>query len=96
MTTSCCRRPQAGSRLWHLGYGASVLSSQLLQQSITHEYSANGTTIKFNVRVVSNTAVNYTSQKGWYLVLKSPALSKGWGASRVRDALSQQAADLPP
>jgi len=45
--------------------GASVLSSQLLQQSITHEYSANGTTIKFNVRVVSNTAVNYTSQKGW-------------------------------
>ena len=28
-------------------------SSQLLQQSITHEYPANGTSIKFNVRVAT-------------------------------------------
>lgn len=67
--------------------GAEVSSSQLLQQSITHEYSANGTSIKFNVRVVSSKAVNYTSQKGWYLVLKSPGLSKGVGERAVSEML---------
>lgn len=67
--------------------GATVLSSQLLQQSITHEFVANGTTIKFNVRVVSNRNVNYTSQKGWYLVLKSPGLSKGVGERAVSEML---------
>ncbi|MFM4785292.1 pilus assembly protein [Aeromonas veronii] len=67
--------------------GATVLSSQLLQQSITHEFVANGTTIKFNVRVVSNRNVNYTSQKGWYLLLKSPSLSKGVGERAVSEML---------
>ncbi|ATY82581.1 pilus assembly protein [Aeromonas veronii] len=67
--------------------GATVLSSQLLQQSITHEFVANGTTIKFNVRVVSNRNVNYTSQKGWYLLLKSPGLSKGVGERAVSEML---------
>lgn len=67
--------------------GATVLSSQLLQQSITHEFVANGTTIKFNVRVVSSRDVNYTSQKGWYLVLKSPGLSKGVGERAVSEML---------
>ncbi|MFQ2014056.1 pilus assembly protein [Aeromonas sp. 603607] len=67
--------------------GATVLSSQLLQQSITHEFVANGTTIKFNVRVVSNRNINYTSQKGWYLLLKSPSLSKGVGERAVSEML---------
>ena len=67
--------------------GNAVISSQLLQQSITHEFIANGTTIKFNVRVVSSNAVNYTSQKGWYLTLKSPGLSKGVGERAVSDML---------
>ncbi|RQM60195.1 pilus assembly protein [Aeromonas enteropelogenes] len=67
--------------------GAEVSRSQLLQQSITHEFVANGTTIKFNVRVVSSRDVNYTSQKGWYLVLKSPGLSKGVGERAVSEML---------
>ncbi|WP_439845166.1 pilus assembly protein [Aeromonas veronii] len=67
--------------------GATVLSSQLLQQIITHEFVANGTTIKFNVRVVSNRNVNYTSQKGWYLLLKSPSFSKGVGERAVSEML---------
>lgn len=67
--------------------GSEVSRSQLLQQSITHEFVANGTTIKFNVRVVSSRDVNYTSQKGWYLVLKSPGLSKGVGERAVSEML---------
>ncbi|MEZ6965814.1 pilus assembly protein [Aeromonas sp. S9(2024)] len=67
--------------------GTEVSRSQLLQQSITHEFVANGTTIKFNVRVVSSRDVNYTSQKGWYLVLKSPGLSKGVGERAVSEML---------
>ncbi|HHQ4777929.1 TPA: pilus assembly protein [Aeromonas veronii] len=67
--------------------GGEVSRSQLLQQSITHEFVANGTTIKFNVRVVSNLDVNYTSQKGWYLLLKSPGLSKGVGERAVSEML---------
>lgn len=67
--------------------GNEVSRSQLLQQSITHEFVANGTTIKFNVRVVSSRDVNYTSQKGWYLVLKSPGLSKGVGERAVSEML---------
>ena len=67
--------------------GTEVSRSQLLQQSITHEFVANGTTIKFNVRVVSNREVNYTSQKGWYLALKSPGLSKGVGERAVSEML---------
>ncbi|MFQ2367809.1 pilus assembly protein [Aeromonas enteropelogenes] len=67
--------------------GTEVSRSQLLQQSITHEFVANGTTIKFDVRVVSSRDVNYTSQKGWYLVLKSPGLSKGVGERAVSEML---------
>ncbi|WP_421191773.1 pilus assembly protein [Aeromonas enteropelogenes] len=67
--------------------GSEVSRSQLLQQSITHEFVVNGTTIKFNVRVVSSRDVNYTSQKGWYLVLKSPGLSKGVGERAVSEML---------
>ncbi|MGN5149296.1 pilus assembly protein [Aeromonas enteropelogenes] len=67
--------------------GSEVSRSQLLQQNITHEFVANGTTIKFNVRVVSSRDVNYTSQKGWYLVLKSPGLSKGVGERAVSEML---------
>ncbi|QXC35498.1 pilus assembly protein [Aeromonas sp. FDAARGOS 1407] len=67
--------------------GSEVSRSQLLQQSITHEFVANGTTIKFNVRVASSRDVNYTSQKGWYLVLKSPGLSKGVGERAVSEML---------
>lgn len=67
--------------------GSEVSRSQLLQQSITHEFVANGTTIKFNVRVVSSRDINYTSQKGWYLVLKSPGLSKGVGERAVSEML---------
>ncbi|MGL6051117.1 MAG: pilus assembly protein, partial [Aeromonas salmonicida] len=78
-------RLEAVYGIWDTGAGVS--SSQLLQQSITHEYPANGTSIKFNVRVVSSKAVNYTSQKGWYLILKSPGLSKGVGERAVSEML---------
>ncbi|MFQ2245291.1 pilus assembly protein [Aeromonas enteropelogenes] len=78
-------RLEAAYGIWDTG--SEVSRSQLLQQSITHEFVANGTTIKFNVRVVSSRDVNYTSQKGWYLVLKSPGLSKGVGERAVSEML---------
>ncbi|MFM5598998.1 pilus assembly protein [Aeromonas veronii] len=67
--------------------GSEVSSNQLLQQSITRELLANGTTIKFNVRLVSSHPINYSSHKGWYLTLKSPGLPKGVGERAVSEML---------
>lgn len=82
---SATSRLEAVYGIWDTGM--EVSRSQLLQQSITHELVANGTTIKFNVRVVSNREVNYTSQKGWYLLLKSPGLNNGGGERAVSEML---------
>ncbi len=55
--------------------GATVSGrSALLSQSITHEIAAGatGNPFNFDVRVTTNTAINWSSHKGWYVDLVSP------------------------
>jgi len=62
----------------HTFYGIRDLGVQvesranLQQQSILYEASKGS---GINVRVVSNTTVDYTSKKGWYMDLVSPGVS---------------------
>ena len=69
------------------GQTSTIAASQLQSQSITNELAANGTTRKFNVRVVSNSAVDYSARKGWSLKLISPGLSKGVGERQVAEMM---------
>lgn len=69
------------------GQTSTITANQLQSQSITNELAANGTTRKFNVRVVSNSAVDYSARKGWSLRLLSPGLTKGVGERQVAEML---------
>ena len=69
------------------GQTSTITANQLQSQSITNELAANGTTRKFNVRVVSNSAVDYSARKGWSLRLISPGLTKGVGERQVAEML---------
>jgi len=57
--------------------------SELQQQSILYEGTDTGTTGRAattsQIRVLSNTAVNWTTQKGWYLDLVQPPSSTAQG-----------------
>ncbi|WP_232306839.1 pilus assembly protein [Aeromonas encheleia] len=69
------------------GQSSTITASQLQSQAITSELAANGTTRKFNVRVVSNNVVDYSARKGWSLRLISPGFSKGVGERQVAEML---------
>lgn len=69
------------------GQSSTITAGQLQSQAITSELAANGTTRKFNVRVVSNNAVDYSARKGWSLRLISPGFSKGVGERQVAEML---------
>ena len=69
------------------GQTTTITANQLQSQSITSELAANGTTRKFNVRVVSNSTVDYSARKGWSLRLISPGLAKGVGERQVAEML---------
>ncbi|UNP88034.1 pilus assembly protein [Aeromonas encheleia] len=74
--------------IWDVnGQSSTITASQLQSQAITSELAANGTTRKFNVRVVSNNAVDYSARKGWSLRLISPGLGKGLGERQVAEML---------
>ncbi|MGL5814388.1 MAG: pilus assembly protein [Aeromonas sp.] len=69
------------------GQTTTITANQLQSQSITSELAANGTTRKFNVRVVSNSTVDYSARKGWSLRLISPGIAKGVGERQVAEML---------
>jgi len=61
-----------------------ISKSQLVQQTIEFESQAtNNETL--SVRVISNNSVDYNEKLGWYLNLKSPALSDPVGERIISD-----------
>lgn len=64
---------------------ALVTNSQLLAQSIVAEKSASETGLDFDVRVISNNAIDYANKRGWSLKLLSPNLNTGVGERIVAD-----------
>lgn len=67
--------------LWDDG---SAISSRASLQSQTIVYQGTGTnssgySTSFDIRLVSKNAINYATQRGWYMDLKSPNASNGQG-----------------
>lgn len=67
--------PQIQTFYGILDDGTQVSGRAALQeQTITHELGPNDTGLDFDVRVISDTTVNWKNQDGWFLDLKSPVL----------------------
>ena len=64
---------------------ATITRDQLTQQTIEQETTVTANGSSLNIRIVSNNAVDYTTQRGWFLNLLSPDLTSSVGERITAD-----------